>query len=157
MKLIVKLTADELMNVVDAVKEEADYQGFLYDGFADEQTEGLLKVLDTALDAAGIEIVEEDSFDNDDEDEWGDDFDEEEEVEESSYEDKYPGLASIVYELNGKRVISQSDAISIMRSIIKSVDEFCPDASIDQKKALQKEVFTKFSHDFGFEGVDMSE
>lgn len=160
MKLIVKLTADELMNVVDSAKEEADKHGFLYNLFAEEQTGEVLKVVDAALDAAGIEIIEEDDildedidFD-DDEIEWDDVPDE---PIEKSYKDKYPGIASMVYVSHGKRVISKSNALDVMRSIIKSVDEFAPDASIDKKRALQKDMFTRFAQDFGFEGVDMSE
>ena len=54
MELNVKLTADELMNVVDAAMDEAIDRGYCED---DETVDDILHIVDAALAAIGIEII----------------------------------------------------------------------------------------------------
>jgi hypothetical protein len=153
MKLNVKLTADELQNVLDAATNEALDNGLLYDDNEDDMS-CLFAAVDAALTAMGIEISEDVEDDEDidwdedeDEDDWGDEFGEEEEEEEDD------PIADMVYELNGKAVISKENATMLLEMITDVVlnDDRIP---AHLKGDAVQNIFLNFCKDKGIWGVD---
>ena len=67
MELNVKLTADELQNVIDAAMDEAIDRG--YDPDDEETVDDMLHIVDAALSAMGIEIIPADEDDEDEDEE----------------------------------------------------------------------------------------
>lgn len=157
MKLNVKLTADELMNVIDSAVNEAMNRG--YEGLeVDELTEDMCHVVDAALSAMGIEIeeeVEEDDFDFDcDGDcEACDDPCPEYTGEES---DSIESIDDLIYTLNGKNVVSKDTAEMLLCMVKDAVvnDNRVPD---ELKGECIEFIFLNFCKDHGIWGVDMDE
>ena len=138
MELNVKLTADELMNVVDAAMDEAINRGYDAD---DETVDDMLHIVDAALSAMGIEIVPAD------EDEDEDDVDEE--------EDNDP-IADMLYVLDdGRTAISFEDACFLM-DVLKAVGRDRGLSDEEATKAAQK-IFCQISKDYGIDGVEEPE
>ena len=134
MELNVKLTADELMNVVDAAMDEAIDRG--YD--ADEETvDDMLHIVDAALSAMGIEIVPADEDDEDEE------------------EDNDP-IADMLYDLDdGRTAISSEDAYFLL-DMIKEVG-MERGLSEDEATEAAKAIFMQISKDYGIDEVEEDE
>ena len=134
-----ELTADEMMNVVDALCDEAIDRG--YDVVDDDEVfNDLIAIVDAALSAMGIEYdVADEDFD--------DEEDEEEEEE----------MESIIYDCDGQRGISASDARLLMQCVAKNI--------IHQFGYLPEEVITiliqnetmRIASEWNIEVVDVSE
>ena len=131
MELNVKLTADELMNVVDAVMDEAIDRGYCED---DETVDDMLHIVDAALSAMGIEIVPADEDDEDEE------------------EDNDP-IADMLYILDdGRTAISFEDACFLM-DMIKEVGMERGLSENEATEAAQK-IFVQIGEDYGIDVVE---
>lgn len=135
MKMNLKLTADELMNVVDAAMDEAIDRG--YDPYNEETVEDMLNIVDAALSAMDIEITEDADADTEDEDE-----DEDEDVD---------PIDEMTYVLDDGRVaISFADACYLTDCI----------REVLQKNGLDiadtPEIFMDICREHGIEIVDNS-
>ena len=157
MKIDVRMTPDELQNVVDAVANKADERGFDIDegGIIGD----MLAVVDAALISMGINIIaDEDDDDEPNEMEFdceGDcancenpcpDAEEEEEEEEESIED-------LLFTLDdGRTAISAEDANEIM-------DEMClygineHGLPVEVAVEIAKEAFIQLAKDYGIDTV----
>ena len=131
MELNVKLTADELMNVVDAAMDEAIDRG--YD--ADEETvDDMLHIVDAALSAMGIEIVPADEDDEDEE------------------EDNDP-IADMLYVLDdGRTAISFEDACFLMDMIKETGME--RGLSEDEATEVAQHIFIQIGKDYRIDVVE---
>lgn len=137
MELNVKLTADELMNVVDAAMDEAIDRGYCED---DETVDDMLHIVDAALSAMGIEIVPADEDDEDDEDEE---------------EDNDP-IADMLYDLDdGRTAISFEDACYLM-DMIKETGMERGLSDEEATEAAQK-IFIQIGKDYGIDVVEEEE
>lgn len=137
MELNVKLTADELMNVVDATMDEAIDRGYAPD---DETVDDMLHIVDAALSAMGIEIVPADEDDEDDEDEE---------------EDNDP-IADMLYVLDdGRTAISFEDACFLMDMI----KETGMDRGLSDEEATEaaQHIFIQIGKDYGIDVVEEEE
>jgi len=133
MELNVKLTADELKDVVDAAMDEAINRGYDAD---DETVDDMLHIVDAALSAMGIEIVPADE----DEDE----------------EEDYDPIEEMLYVLDdGRTAIGFKDACFLM-DVLKAVgrDRGLPEE--EANKAAQK-IFLQISEDYGIDVVEKEE
>jgi hypothetical protein len=163
MKIKVALTADELQDVIDSAVNEAMDRG--YDGLeVNELTDDMCHIVDAALTAMGIEVIENEEDDDDwdaydDDGEWenaednapwyGDEDDEEEEEEIDPIEE-------MVYESDGKRVISKADADELLHIFVGIIiaDNSIPN---DKKWDTATKLFIGFCEERGIEGVDMGD
>lgn len=137
MELNVKLTADELQDVVDAAMDEAIDRG--YDPDDEELVDDMLHIVDAALSAMGIEIVPADE----DEDE-----DEEDEDEDPIYD--------MLFVLDdGRTAISEEDANFLM-DMTKQV---CLERGLSEEDAVEatKHIFLQIAEDYGIEVVEEEE
>ena len=137
MKTKIELTADEMMNVVDALCDEAIDRG--YDVVDDDEIfNDLIAIVDAALSAMGIEYdVADEDFD--------DEEDEEEEME------------SIIYDCDGRRGISASDARLLMQCVAKNIIHkfgFLPEEIVTV--LIQNETM-RIASEWNIEVVDISE
>lgn len=142
MKMNVKLTADELMNVIDAACNEAIDRG--YDVCDDEEVEDILAIVDAAMSAIGIDISEEEE-----EEDFDFDFDEDDDDEEDSIED-------MVFIHNGKRTISKANAdmlLNMVAELIMNED----DIPFNKKWEVTQDCFLAFCRDHEIECVEMNE
>ena len=141
MKTKIELTADEMMNVVDALCDEAIDRG--YDVVDDDEVfNDLIAIVDAALSAMGIE------YDVADEDFEGEEEEEEEEEEE---------MESIIYDCDGHRGISASDARLLMQCVAKNITRkfgFLPEEIITV--LIQNETM-RIASEWNIEVVDVSE
>ena len=134
MELNVKLTADELMNVVDAAMDEAIDRGYDAD---DETVDDMLHIVDAALSAMGIEIVPADEDDEDEE------------------EDNDP-IADMLYVLDdGRTAISFDDACFLMDMI----KETGMDRGLSDEEATEaaQHIFIQIGKDYGIDVVEEEE
>ena len=132
MKMNLKLTADELMNVVDAAMDEAIDRGYCED---DETVEDMLHIVDAALSAMGIEITEDADTEDEDDDE----------------DEDYDPIDEMVYVLDdGRGAISFADACYLMDSIREVLQMQGRDA------ADAPEIFMSICREHGIEVVDNS-
>lgn len=150
MKMSVKLTADELANVVDSVVDTAIDNGFDCIVEDDEEFNAIFAIVDAALEAMGISIEE-------DEDEEFYDEDEDEDEEEDNPAVRFPGIAEMVYEKDGKGAISEEDAHEVLDSMKAMIAESCPELNPIEKFELLTKMWLQFGEDFGIEIVDMGE
>lgn len=133
MELNVKLTADELMNVVDAAVEAARERDYMID--EEELIKDMTYIIDAALSAMGIEIVPAD------------------EDEEDEDEEEIDPIEEMVYVLEGKRVISKDNArmlLCMMTDVVKH-DNRIP---AEVKSEFAQLLFIKFCADKDIWGVD---
>jgi len=135
MKMKIKLTADELMNVVDAAMDEAIDRGY---GDDEETVDDMLHIVDAALSAMGIEISEDE--DEDDVDAFGvptdydSDFDEDEDEDEEE-EEPFNPITKLLVERNGELYLKESDAsvlLNAMRELVYSKTEGMPEIIREQ-------------------------
>lgn len=133
MELNVKLTADELMDVVDAAVGEAMDRG--YDGLdVDELTDDMCHIVDAALAAMGIEIVPADEDDEDEE------------------EDNDP-VTDMLYVLDdGRTAISFEDACFLMDMIKETGIE--RGLSDEEATEAAKAIFMQIGKDYGIDVVE---
>lgn len=132
MELNVKLTADELQNVIDAAMDEAIDRG--YDPDDEETVDDMLHIVDAALSAMGIEIV---PADEDDEDE-----DEEDDP-----------IEAMLYALDdGRTAISFEDACFLMDMI----QEVGMERGLSEEDATEaaKCIFMQIGKDYGIDVVE---
>ena len=139
MKTKIELTADEMMNVVDALCDEAIDRGYdVVDD--DEMFNDLIAIVDAALSAMGIEYdVADENFDVEEDEE------EEEEME------------SIIYDCDGQRGISASDARLLMQCVAKNISRqfgFLPEELVTI--LIQNETM-RIASEWNIEVVDVSE
>ena len=130
MRITVKMTDDELMDVIGAITDEAVAQ----DVYDDDNMEQILKVVNAALSAMGIEI-EEDKPELEDDDE--------EEIE------------SIIYDCDGKRGISAADARLLMRCVAKTMHEQYPILSDEALEVMGMIECMRIAEVYGIEVVDI--
>ena len=134
MELNVKLTADELMNVVDAAMDEAIDRGYCED---DETVDDMLHIVDAALSAMGIEIVPADEDDEDEE------------------EDNDP-IGDMLYVLDdGRTAISFEDACFLMDMIKETGIE--RGLSEDEATEAAQHIFIQIGKDYGIDVVEEEE
>ena len=155
MKMSVKLTADELANVVDSVVDTAIDNGFDCIVEDDEEFNAIFAIVDAALEAMGISIEEDE-----DEDEESYDEDEDEDEDEEEEDDpavRFPGIAEMVYEKDGRGAISEEDAHNVLDSMKAMIAESCPELNPMEKFELLTKMWLQFGEDFGIEVVDMGE
>mgnify|MGYP006958171817 CR=1 FL=1 len=132
MELNVKLTADELQDVVDAAMDEALDRG--YD--ADEETvDDMLHIVDAALSAMGIEIVPADE----DEDEEDDD-----------------PIYDMLYVLDDGRTAIDFDDACFLLDMIKEVGM---ERGLSEEDAIRatREIFLQIAEDYGIETVEVED
>lgn len=129
MELNVKLTADELQDVVDAAMDEAIDRGYDAD---DEIVDDMLHIVDAALSAMGIEIVPAEK--------------EEEDEEEDPIE-------AMCYTLeDGRTAISFEDACFLLDMI----QEVGMERGLSEEDATEaaKCIFTQIGNDYGIDVVE---
>lgn len=135
MRITVKMTTDELMNVIDAIADEAAEQDIYVDPlYGNDNMEQILKVVDAALSAMGIEIEEDEPEIEDDD---------EEEIE------------SIIYDCDGKRGISAADARLLIACVTKTFKEKCPVVSDEVLEILVTIECLRIAEVYGIEVVDI--
>ena len=149
MKLNVKLTANELQDVVDAVADEAVDRG--WDFTDDELFEDAMAMVDAALAAMGIEIVEEDDDYEDDDEDWDEDEDEDEEEEDEDDEESEPEGIHIPWH-EAERLMNFAVAICCFCSGKKPGE--VDGAFITEVNRFAREMFSKFCHSEGITHVD---
>lgn len=131
MRITVKMTADELMDVIGAITDEAVEQDvYVNPLYGNDNMEQILKVVDAAMSAMGIEIEEDEPEDN------------EEEIE------------SIIYDCDGKRGISAADARLLMRCVAKTMDEKYPILSDEAREVMGVLECLRIAEVYGIEVVD---
>lgn len=131
MKMKIELTANEMMNVVDAVMDEAIDRG--YDPVEDvDQFNDLIAIVDAALSAMGIEY----------------------DVTDEDFEDEEDEMESIIYDVDGHRGISASDARLLMACVVKTIKEHNPILSDEVIKIMMQIECLRIAHDYGIEVVD---
>lgn len=130
MELNVKLTADELQDVVDAAMDEALDRGYDAD---DETVDDMLHIVDAALSAMGIEIVPADEDDEDEE------------------EDDDP-IYDLLYVLDDGRTAIDFDDACFLLDMIKEVGM---ERGLSEEDAIEatKEIFLLIAEDYGIEVV----
>ena len=129
MELNVKLTADELQDVVDAAMNEAMDRGYDAD---DETVDDMLHIVDAALSAMGIEIVPADEEDEDEEDD---------------------PIEAMCYTLDdGRTAISFEDACFLLDMIQEVGEE--RGLSEDEATEAAKCIFLQIAEDYGIEAVE---
>lgn len=147
MKLNVKLTADELMDVVETTMDEAIIRGYCDD---DETVDDMLHIVDAALSAMGIEVIEDvDEDEDEDYDEWDEDEDEDEEEVPTT---KSP-VSELLVEVDGKMFLRESDAqvlLDFMRKMVYEKFNFLP---VEKREVVLCKIWCKFGEDFGIYGV----
>lgn len=135
MKLNVKLTADELMDVVDAAVDAARERDYMI--LEEELIEDMTYIVDAALSAMGIEIVPADEDDADEE------------------EDNDP-IADMLYDRDdGRTVISFDDACFLMDMIKETGIE--RGLSEDEAIKATQTIFFKICEDYGIDAVEEEE
>lgn len=155
MKLNVKLTADELMDVVDAAVDAARERDYMI--LEEELIEDMTYIVDAALSAMGIEIVPADEDDADEEEEEVDDFgvptDYWSKFDEK--EDNDP-IADMLYDRDdGRTVISFDDACFLMDMIKETGIE--RGLSEDEAIKATQTIFFKICEDYGIDAVEEEE
>ena len=131
MRITVKMTADELWDVINAITDEAVEQDIYVDPlYGNDNMEQILKVVDAALSAMGIE-VEEDKPEDD-----------EEEIE------------SIIYDCDGKRGISAADARLLMQCVAKTMRKQYPILSDEALEVMGMIECLRIAEVYGIEVVD---
>lgn len=147
MKINVKLTADELMDVVDAIMDEAIDRG--YDPVDDEETlDDMLNIVDSALSAMGIEVTEDtEAEEEEDYDEWDKDEDEEEVPTTKS------PVGELLVEVDGKMFLRESDAQVLLDFMRKTVYEKFNFLPVEKREAVLCKMWCQFGEDFGIYGV----
>lgn len=169
MKITVKLTADELLDVLEAVEKEAYELGMevLDEDFnpVNETCSELFDLLDTALTTMGVEIeedVEGDVYEweeDEDEDDWDDEWDEDEEDEEDEDEDEDPIKRMIYRNENGSTVIRESDAKHLLHLIYDSIGAVEKERGVvyshDEKVKATQNIMMIIAKVYGIWGVDM--
>lgn len=129
MELNVKLTADELQDVVDAAMDEAIDRGYEAD---DETVDDMLHIVDAALSAMGIEIVPADEEEEDEEDD---------------------PIEAMCYTLDdGRTAISFEDACFLLDMIQEVGEE--RGLSEDEATEAAKCIFLQIAEDYGIEAVE---
>ena len=101
--------------------------------------------------------IEEDE--DEDEDEWEDDWDEEDEWEEDDDDEEdevIDPIEDMVYEMDGKRTISKTNATMLLNMIAEQVMED-DDIPMDKKWDATQNIMLAFAKEHGLEQVDMSE
>lgn len=151
MKMSVKLTADELANVVDSVVDTAIDNGFDCIVEDDDEFNAIFAIVDAALEAMGISIEE------DEDEEFYDEDEDEDEEEEDDPAVRFPGIAEMVYEKDGRGAISEEDAHEVLDSMKAMIAESCPELNPIEKFELLTKMWLQFGEDFGIEIVDMGE
>lgn len=137
MKLNVKLTADELMDVVDAAVDAARERDYMI--LEEELVKDMTYIVDAALSAMGIEVV---PADEDDEDEEEDNdpiadmlYDRDDGRTAISLEDAY-FLMDMIKENGIKRGLSEDEAIKATQTIFIQI---CKDYGIDVVEEEEEE------------------
>lgn len=173
MKITVKLTADELLDVLEAVEQEAYELGMevLDEDFnpVNETCSELFDLLDTALTTMGVEIEEdvegdvyewEEDDEDEDDDEW-DEYEEEEDEDEDEDEDEEedPIKRMIYRNEDGSPVIRESDARRLLRLICNSIEAVEKERgkiySYDEKVEAVQNIMMHIAKVYGIWGVDM--
>ena len=130
MELNVKLTADELQDVVDAAMNEAMDRGYDAD---DETVDDMLHIVDAALSAMGIEIVPADEEEDEDEED--------------------DPIEAMCYTLDdGRTAISFEDACFLLDMIQEVGEE--RGLSEDEATDAAKCIFLQIAEDYGIEAVE---
>ena len=174
MKMNVALTANELMDVMDATMDEALDLGFDIDD--EDFVEGMLAIIDAALSAMGIDITEE--VEEEEEEEFytltakgefvvrymelGYSFPEAMEVanvlfdnnEEEEEEEEPDVLEQYVYEEDGERVLPQSIADIALEFMFQRA---CEKHSEEEALSLSVEAFKRMCADYHITGIRMGE
>ena len=135
MKLNVKLTADELMDVVDAAVDAARERDYMI--LEEELIEDMTYIVDAALSAMGIEIVPADEDDADEE------------------EDNDP-IADMLYDRDdGRTAISLEDAYFLMDMIKENGIK----RGLSEEEAIKatQAIFFKICEDYGIDAVEEEE
>ncbi len=171
MKITVKLTADELLDVLEAVEKEAYELGMevLDENFnpVNETCSELFDLLDTALTTMGVEIEEdvegdvyewEEDDEDEDEDEW-DEYEEDEDEDEDENEEEDPIKRMIYRNENGSTVIRESDAKYLLHLICNSIEAVEKERgmvySYDEKVEAVQNIMMHIAKVYGIWGVDM--
>lgn len=135
MKLNVKLTADELMDVVDAAVDAARERDYMI--LEEELIEDMTYIVDAALSAMGIEIVPADEDDEDEE------------------EDNDP-IADMLYDRDdGRTAISFEDACFLMDMIKENGIK--RGLSEDEAIKAAQTMFIQIGKDYGIDVVEEEE
>ena len=151
MKLNVKLTANELMNVVDAAMDEAIEQELYFDNFGNENVKEILTIIDAALAAMGIEIIPDEEPDDEPEVE-----EEEEEFEfEEEEEDGETEMESLIYDVDGQRGIAQYNALLLVQCVTKTMKEKFSGLPDDILQVFIESETLRIAKAYGIEVVDM--
>lgn len=135
MKLNVKLTADELMDIVDAAVDAARERDYMI--LEEELIEDMTYIVDAALSAMGIEIVPADEDDEDEE------------------EDNDP-IADMLYDRDdGRTAISLEDAYFLMDMIKENGIK--RGLSEDEAIKAAQTMFIQIGKDYGIDVVEEEE
>ena len=135
MKLNVKLTADELMDVVDAAVDAARERDYMI--LEEELIKDMTYIVDAALSAMGIEVVPADEGDEDEE------------------EDNDP-IADMLYDRDdGRTAISLEDAYFLMDMIKENgIKRGLPE---DEAIKATQTIFIQICKDYGIDVVEEEE
>lgn len=139
MKNVLHLTNEEGNKVIEALHNVAVENGWNPDELEDcGVIEEYCTAVDAALTAMGIEVrIEPNPAEEEDEDE--------------------DEMESIIFEVEGRRVISGNDAILLMSCVAKNIGEqydILPDDIVDD---IVQEEFMRITDAYGIDGVNVSE
>jgi len=139
MKNVLYLTNEEGNKVIEALHNVAVENGWNPDELEDcGVIEEYCTAVDAALTAMGIEVrIEPNPAEDEDEDE--------------------DEMESIIFEVEGRRVISGNDAILLMSCIVKNIREqydILPDDIVDD---IVRDEFMRITDAYGIDGVNVSE
>lgn len=151
MKLNVKLTADELMDVLEAAEIEAFNRSWPVEWNGEPDNEvcaDIFAIMDAGLSAIGIEIEEEIEVEDEDElEDWDED-------EESEDEEPEPDpIEDMIFVQDGKRCISSDNARLLFTNMLAVVKDMCEDMSSEAQFDLAKHLLIEFSKERRIEWV----
>lgn len=154
MKLNVKLTADELMDVLEAAETEAFNRSWPVEWNGEPDNDvcaDIFAIMDAGLSTIGIEIEEEieaeDEMDEDELEDW--DEDEESEDEESEPDP----IEDMIFVQDGKRCISSDNARLLFTNMLAVVEDMYEDMSSEARFELAKHLLIEFSKERRIEWV----
>lgn len=151
MKITYELTGKEMINVLDAIRDTAELEGFDTD---EDTLHSLCNVVDAALEEMGIEFLAD-----------SEDFhnavmnaaipQEEEEEEEIPVNPALECFEELVIERNGKRWLPESAATELLEDFKRVVNLFAQGQPEEIKQKLLRDAWEEFGRQLNVDGVLM--
>jgi hypothetical protein len=162
MKISCELTGKEMRNVLEAVRDAAEQEGFDTD---DDTLYRLCKVVDAALEEMGIAFVADaDDFhnavmnaatDDEEEEEEAEEEDEEEDEEEIPVNPALECFEELVIVQNGQRWLPESAAKKLVEDFKRVVNMFAKGQPEEVKQKILCDAWEEFGRQLNVAGVLM--